>query len=144
MEWSVKSSFLHSPQFWIITFVQWFEKQMILQSSVFLERDENESQKGQVCFSDFHTWSPGPPFLCFPPNPSHGEWYSSCHLFLSHHTTVVCSVFQEGIWNVRVFTSARQCWKAHYMQIGKDMVIILRTIPPISTLLYPVYWAFNP
>lgn len=67
-----------------------------IDSSFFLERDKNESQKGQVCFSDFHTSSPGPPFLCFLPNPRHGKWYSSCHVFLSHHITVVCSMISRG------------------------------------------------
>lgn len=40
-----------------------------------LEREENESQKGQVCFSDSYIRSPGPPFLCFPLDPSHGKSY---------------------------------------------------------------------
>lgn len=56
-------------------------------------------------FSDFYIKSPGPPCHCFPPNPSHGKWHSTCYVTASHQTSIMGSKMSRralGYQNVQV------------------------------------------
>lgn len=114
-------------------------------NSKFLEGEENESQKGQLCFSDFQVVSPGPPRLCFPPNPSHGKWYSLCHVFLWYQATVICSVILRGDLECQWINFSQGLLKGTlYANREGHGYYSKDPSHPQHSLLYPVYLSFNP